>query len=70
MFNDAILARCPQCGSGETSLTSEAITCETCGFSEKIVAEEHTRKDLQKDVKNALNMARARDVLQRWDFAG
>ena len=70
MFNDDVLAKCPECGSSETAVTQDMITCNTCGFEERFGLNDDEAKDMQKDVAKALAMARAREVLQRWGFAG
>lgn len=70
MFNDDVLASCPECNSADTTVTNEAVKCGACGFSEPLVLDQVERVGMQNEVVNALNMAKARDVLQRWNFAG
>lgn len=70
MFNDDVLAKCPECGSSDTVFTSAEITCGVCGFSEALGIDDQKHEGMQRDVANALNMAKARDVLRRWGFAG
>ena len=70
MFNDDVLATCPECGSSDAAMTGEEINCNTCGFAEPLVIDAQKRAGMQKDLLQALNMAQARDVLQRWSFAG
>ena len=70
MFNDDVLAKCPKCGSPDTAMTREEITCNGCGNGEPLVLDDEARGGMQQDVANALNMAKARDVLLRWGFAG
>ncbi len=70
MFNDDVLAKCPRCDSSDTAFTKEEITCCACGFGEQLVLDDQTLEGMQKDVANALNQAKTRDVLQTWSFAG
>ncbi|NRB35548.1 MAG: hypothetical protein HRU31_12535 [Rhodobacteraceae bacterium] len=70
MFNDDILAKCPECGASDTALTAEQISCGSCGFTEAIVVDAQTQARLKQHVAKALNRPKARDVLQRWNFAG
>ncbi len=70
MFNDDVLAKCPKCGSSDSTISNEDITCSACGFSELLVLDDQALEGMQNDMANALNMAKARDVLQRWSFAG
>ncbi|MEX0281549.1 MAG: hypothetical protein AB3N13_10235 [Arenibacterium sp.] len=70
MFNDDVLAKCPECGSVETSTTSTEITCGTCGFCETFEYEDAPQNGPSSAANKVLNMAKARAVLQRWNFAG
>ncbi len=70
MFNDDVLARCPECGSPDTAITGEKAACNACGFEESFLPKEGVSDGMQEIVANAQKMARVRDVLQRWDFAG
>lgn len=70
MFNDDVLAKCPECGSSDTVMAAAAISCGTCGFRESFVIEDQAHDGMHRDLTKALNMAKARDVLQRWEFAG
>ncbi len=70
MFNDDVLAKCPECGSTDSTISNEDITCTACGFSELLVLDDQAREGMRNDIANAMNMAKARDVLQRWSFAG
>lgn len=70
MFNDDVHAKCPECGSSDSAISNEDITCSACGFSELLVLEDQALEGMQNDIANAMNMAKARDVLQRWSFAG
>ncbi len=69
MFNDDVLARCPECGSPNTVITDEKAACNACGLEESFMPEEGVSDGMQELVANAQKMARIRDVLQRWDFA-
>lgn len=66
MFNDDVLAKCPECGSSDVTLTSSEIRCAACDHAEDL----HLPNQLQPDVAAAVGSATWRDVLQRWDFAG
>ncbi|WP_170377334.1 MULTISPECIES: hypothetical protein [Ruegeria] len=70
MFNDDVQARCPECGSLDTVVTGEKAACNACGYEEPFLFDEAVRDGSHEVVANAQKMARARDVLQRWDFAG
>ncbi|WP_425085839.1 hypothetical protein [Ruegeria profundi] len=70
MFNDDVLAKCPECGSSDSTILNEVISCSACGFSELLVLDDQAREEIQNEIVNAMNIARARDVLQRWSFAG
>ena len=70
MFNDDVQARCPECGSPDTLITGEKAACNACGYEEPFLLDEEVRDGALEVVINAQKTARARDVLQRWDFAG
>ncbi len=70
MFNDDVLARCPECGSPDTVITAEKAACNACGFEEPSMPEGGVSDGMQELVADTQKMARFRDVLQRWDFAG
>ncbi len=70
MFNDDVQARCPECGSPDTLITGEKAACNACGYEEPFLLGEEVRNGAEEVVINAQKMARARDVLQRRDFAG
>ncbi|WP_299639588.1 hypothetical protein [uncultured Ruegeria sp.] len=70
MFNDDVQARCPECGSSDTLITGEKAACNACGYEEPFLLDEEVRGGALEAVTNAQKSARARDVLQRWDFAG
>ena len=70
MFNDDVLAKCPECGSVETAITSTEIACGTCGFSETFEYEAAPKSSQFSEANKVLNMAKARVVLLRWNFAG
>ncbi|WP_425081545.1 hypothetical protein [Ruegeria arenilitoris] len=70
MFNDDVQARCPECGSPDTLVTGEKAACNACGYEEPFLFDEAVRDEAHEVVANAQKMARTRDVLQRWDFAG
>ncbi len=70
MFNDDVQARCPESGSPDTVITGEKAACNACGYEEPYLLDEEMRDGAHEVVAHAQKMARARDVLQRWDFAG
>ncbi|GAA6159208.1 hypothetical protein NBRC116589_13820 [Ruegeria sp. HU-ET01832] len=70
MFNDDVQARCPECGSPDTVITGEKAAINACGYEEPFLLDEELRDGAHDLVANSQTMARARDVLQRWDFAG
>ncbi len=70
MFNDDVQARCPECGSPDTVITGEKAACNACGYEEPFLLDEEVLDGAHEVVANAQKMARARDVLQRWNFAG
>ncbi|WP_170482867.1 hypothetical protein [Ruegeria arenilitoris] len=70
MFNDDVQARCPECGSPDTVIAGEKAACNACGHEEPFLLDEEVRGGEHEVVANAQKIARARDVLQRWDFAG
>ncbi len=70
MFNDDVQARCPECGSPDTVITGEKASCNACGYEELFLLDQKVSDGAHEVVANAQKMARARDVLQRWDFAG
>ncbi len=70
MFNDDVQARCPECGSPDTLITGEKAACNACGCEEPFLLDEEVRDGALEVVTNSQKTARARDVLQRWDFAG
>ncbi len=51
-------------------ITGEKAACNACGFEESFLPDEGVSDEMQEVVANAQKMARIRDVLQRWDFAG
>ena len=66
MFNDDVLAKCPDCNSSNVMISQKEIRCNSCGLAEALNLGDH----LQKDIAAAVGSATWRDVLQRWDYAG
>ncbi len=66
MYNDDVTAICPECGSSDIMYTSNKITCLSCEF------EEGFGYDFSQPspATDALDRAKALDVLRRWSFAG
>lgn len=70
MFNDDVLARCPDCGSADTVISHDAIRCSACGLNERFTIDEEMRAGTSDDVAAALDKGRMREILLRWNFAG
>ncbi len=58
MFNDDVLARCPECGSPDTAITVEKAACNACGFEESFLPDEGGNDGMPEIVANAQKMAR------------
>ncbi len=70
MFNDDVLAKCPECGSSDSTILNEDITCSACGFSELLVLDDQAREGMQNDIANALNMAKSARRFAAMEFRG
>ena len=67
MFNDDVLAVCPECSSSNTTISSSAINCEQCNFEEDFdVAQPDLENLLLKEARKTNMMI----VLRRWQYAG
>lgn len=66
MYNDDVTAVCPECGSADVTYTSQKIACLTCE-SEDSFGYDFAQPSPATD---ALDRAKALDILQRWSFAG
>ena len=67
MFNDDVLAVCPECSSNNTTITSSKIKCEQCSYDEDfVVAQPDLDNLLLKEARKTNMMI----VLRRWQYAG
>lgn len=66
MYNDDVTAICPDCGSADVTYTSQKISCLACEFEETF-GYDFAQPSAATD---ALDRAKALDILRRWSFAG
>ena len=67
MFNDDVLAICPNCGSNDVGFDADSIFCHHCDLVETFAPPQDLRhSDITKGVAKTNMIA----VLQRWQFAG
>jgi len=67
MFNDDVLAVCPECSANNTTISSTNIKCEQCDFEEGFdVAQPDLENLLLKEARKTNMMI----VLRRWQYGG
>jgi len=67
MFNDDVMAICPDCGSGDVTFTAEFIRCNSCDLAQDFaVSDTINHPELSKEIHKTNMIA----ILQQWQFAG
>lgn len=67
MFNDDVLAVCPECSSNNITISISQIKCEQCNFEEAFdVSQPELENPLLKEARKTNMMI----VLRRWQYAG
>ena len=67
MFNDDVLAICPECSSNNVTITSTSIRCEQCSYQDDL---DVSQPDIENPILKEARKTNMIMVLRRWQYAG